>query len=132
MTTAHRPTWNAAIGSKDQGGNRSIAPSKAFSSRDLPGHTKLKVRQAGQNTREEVESRNLLAELEARDTRKRKRDEGDEEEESEAVNRTFLGAPGEEDDVRPSKYRKVAFDFSQDADDADSDSSSYVFLSTVL
>lgn len=131
MTTAHRPTWNAAVGGKDQSGNRSIAPTKAYSSRDLPGHTTLKVRRAGQNTKEEVEQRDLLRELETRELegkpRKRKRSEyedGSDGEESATARRplVYLGAAGD-DAARSSKYRKVQFDFSRDADDADSDSS---------
>eukprot|EP01094_Clydonella_sp_ATCC50884_P005136 TRINITY_DN14100_c0_g1_i1.p1 TRINITY_DN14100_c0_g1~~TRINITY_DN14100_c0_g1_i1.p1 ORF type:complete len:279 (+),score=87.52 TRINITY_DN14100_c0_g1_i1:49-837(+) len=135
MTTAHRPTWNAAVGGKDQSGNRSIAPTKAYSSRDLPGHTTLKTRRVGQNAPEEIEQRDLLRELEAREfegaSRKRKRDEMEEDEEGQdraarRPPRAFLGAPEEVDEAggaRASKYRKVQFDFSRDADDADSDSS---------
>ena len=121
MTTAHRPTWNSAIASKDQGGNRSIVPSAAYSSRDLPAHTKLKVRQAGQNTKEEVETRDLRLELEQREGRKRKRELDDD---GSAVVRAYLTAG--DGDHRGSKYRKVEYDFSRDADD--SDDSSYVPL----
>ena len=42
-------------------------PSAAFSARDLPQHTKLKFRQPGQNTREELDVRDLKAELERKE-----------------------------------------------------------------
>jgi len=67
MTTSHRPTWNPAIGGTHQGGVRIHAPSAQFSARDLPGHTKLKLRQPGQNTREEIKHRDLKEELEDRE-----------------------------------------------------------------
>ena len=44
MTTAHRPTWNAARGGSEQGGNLLVNPSRAYSAKDLPGHTTLKYR----------------------------------------------------------------------------------------
>lgn len=44
MTTAHRPTFHNALGGDNQGGNFLVAPSTKVSSRDLPGHTTLKVR----------------------------------------------------------------------------------------
>ena len=53
QTTAGKATWTAALGSH-QGANRTTAPSKAFSSRDLPAHLTLKTRQTGQNTVDEV------------------------------------------------------------------------------
>ena len=52
MTTAHQPTWNPAQGGNDQGGNRSLVPTRQFSSKDLPAHLTLKVRQPGQGTAE--------------------------------------------------------------------------------
>jgi protein CWC15 len=49
MTTAHRPTWKAAVG-QDSGGGWTAggAPSAALSVLDMPGHTKLKVRTGAQ------------------------------------------------------------------------------------
>ena len=44
MTTAHRPTWNAARGGSEQGGNLLVNPTRAYSALDLPAHTKLKYR----------------------------------------------------------------------------------------
>lgn len=44
MTTAHRPTWAPAVGGEEQGGNRLFVPSRAYSAKDQPSHTKLKFR----------------------------------------------------------------------------------------
>lgn len=42
MTTAHRPTWKAAVGREHEGGYATI--STATSAKDAPAHTRLKVR----------------------------------------------------------------------------------------
>lgn len=47
MTTAHRPTWHNAVGGSEQGGNVMINPTRAYSSKDMPGHTTLKERAVG-------------------------------------------------------------------------------------
>ena len=45
MTTAHRPTWKAAVGKASGGvGSLSGISSKAVSELDAPAHTKLKLR----------------------------------------------------------------------------------------
>jgi len=44
MTTAHRPTWNSAVGGSEQGGNRMVVPTRQYSSRDLPGEMTMKAR----------------------------------------------------------------------------------------
>ncbi|OQS07980.1 hypothetical protein THRCLA_00033 [Thraustotheca clavata] len=68
MTTAARPTFNAAMGKKNEGGwNSGGQISMQFSARDLPGHTKLKTRQFGQGTSEELIERDLPGELEERE-----------------------------------------------------------------
>jgi len=58
MTTAHRPTWNAAAGgsSGNQEGywNTGGLTSRQFSARDLPSQLKLKARKPGQGTAWEV------------------------------------------------------------------------------
>ena len=50
MTTAHRPTWHTAKGGSEQGGNVLINPSRAYSSKDMPAHTRLKERAPGQGS----------------------------------------------------------------------------------
>lgn len=44
MTTAARPTFDPARGGTGRGEKDLSALSKQYSSRDLPGHTKLKYR----------------------------------------------------------------------------------------
>jgi len=56
MTTAHRPTFNAAQGKEAQRG-------PAFHTRLLPAHTTLKFRQAGQGGDADDQPRDLRAEL---------------------------------------------------------------------
>ena len=68
MTTAHRPTWNAAVGGKNQAGNPTrYTPIHAVSRKDLPGMLTLKTRGAGQDTKAEIDKRDLKAELEERE-----------------------------------------------------------------
>jgi hypothetical protein len=67
MTTAHRPTWAPAVGGEEQGGSRWFKPSIQTSAKNLPGHTKLKFRQTGQNSEAELQHMDLKAELEAKE-----------------------------------------------------------------
>ncbi|XP_011038854.1 PREDICTED: protein CWC15 homolog isoform X2 [Populus euphratica] len=69
MTTAARPTWAPAKGGNEQGGTRIFGPSQKYSSRDLAAHTTLKPRKEGQDTKEELQKRNLREELEERERR---------------------------------------------------------------
>ncbi|KAL0065568.1 complexed with cef1p [Marasmius tenuissimus] len=57
MSTAHRPTWDPAQAKDVKGGSRQ------FSVRDMASHTKLKFRQVGQTSTDEVKKRDLRAEL---------------------------------------------------------------------
>ncbi|KAK0217060.1 Pre-mRNA-splicing factor Cwf15/Cwc15 [Armillaria fumosa] len=57
MSTAHRPTWDPAQAKDVKGGSRQ------FSVRDMASHTKLKFRQVGQTSTDEVKTRDLRAEL---------------------------------------------------------------------
>ncbi|PIK54232.1 hypothetical protein BSL78_08859 [Apostichopus japonicus] len=67
MTTAARPTFEPARGGRGKGEGDLSALSKQYSSRDLPGHTKLKYRQPGQDTSEEVNRRDFSKELDDRE-----------------------------------------------------------------
>lgn len=63
MTTAARPTFDTARGGAQRGeGNLSVL-SKQYSSRDLPSHTKIKTRQTGQDTSEELRGRDFKRDL---------------------------------------------------------------------
>ncbi|XP_065055737.1 spliceosome-associated protein CWC15 homolog [Rhopilema esculentum] len=67
MTTAARPTYAPARGGSGKGEGDLSVLSKQYSSRDLPSHTKLKSRQTGQDTTEELRSRDFRKELEDRE-----------------------------------------------------------------
>ncbi|XP_044079627.1 protein CWC15 homolog [Siniperca chuatsi] len=68
MTTAARPTFEPARGGRGKGeGGDLSALSKQYSSRDLPGHTKIKYRQPTQDAPEEVRARDFRRELEERE-----------------------------------------------------------------
>ncbi|KAF5954669.1 hypothetical protein HYC85_007525 [Camellia sinensis] len=78
MTTAARPTWAPTKGGNEQGGTRIFSPSQKYSSRDIASHTTLKPRlellqfphfKDGQDTKEELQKRNLRDELEERERR---------------------------------------------------------------
>ncbi|XP_072034325.1 spliceosome-associated protein CWC15 homolog [Amphiura filiformis] len=82
MTTAARPTWDPARGGRGKGEGDLSALSKQYSSRDLPAHTKLKYRQTGQDTIDEVSRRDLRKELEEREravAREKRGDRGNKE-----------------------------------------------------
>ena len=65
MTTAHRPTFHAAIGGKEQGGGRYIAGVSRTHVHDLPGQMSLKTRAEGQGTAAELAKQDMRAALEA-------------------------------------------------------------------
>uniref|UniRef100_T1IZQ4 Uncharacterized protein n=1 Tax=Strigamia maritima TaxID=126957 RepID=T1IZQ4_STRMM len=67
MTTAARPTFEPARGGQGRGEKDLSAISKQYSSRDLPSHTKLKYRQPGQDTADEVRGRDFRKDLEERE-----------------------------------------------------------------
>ncbi|XP_051949723.1 LOW QUALITY PROTEIN: protein CWC15 homolog [Xyrauchen texanus] len=67
MTTAARPTFEPARGGRGKGEGDLSALSKQYSSRDLPGHTKIKYRQPTQDVPEEVRARDFRRELEERE-----------------------------------------------------------------
>ncbi|EEB05432.1 complexed with Cdc5 protein Cwf15 [Schizosaccharomyces japonicus yFS275] len=57
MTTAHRPQIDPARGRSE------MAPTRITASRALPAHLKLKYRQASQGTENEIQKRDLRADL---------------------------------------------------------------------
>ncbi|XP_037815290.1 protein CWC15 homolog [Lucilia sericata] len=67
MTTAARPTFDPARGGSGKGEKDLSALSKQYSSRDLPGHTRLKYRETGQGTSDELRARDFRKELEERE-----------------------------------------------------------------
>ncbi|GBP90488.1 Protein CWC15 homolog A [Eumeta japonica] len=67
MTTAARPTFDPARGGQGRGEKDLSAISRQYSSRDLPGHTKLKYREQGQGTTDELRVRDFRKELDDRE-----------------------------------------------------------------
>ncbi|RCN36137.1 Cwf15/Cwc15 cell cycle control protein [Ancylostoma caninum] len=57
MTTAHRPTFHPARGGTGRTEGDLSKLSQQYSSKDMPSHTKLKYRQTGQGTEEELRRR---------------------------------------------------------------------------
>jgi protein CWC15 len=74
MTTAHRPTWKAAVGKANEGGwGAGGATSAALSSLDLPAHTKLKFRTGKQVVDRQKALKESLKKLEAAEQEANKR-----------------------------------------------------------
>ncbi|CAM9249840.1 unnamed protein product [Phaeothamnion confervicola] len=78
MTTAHRPTWVAATAGPGSKGNYAAggAPSLQRSAKDATAHTKLKFRQSGQDSEQELRRRNLKATLEQWEAEARQKKDG--------------------------------------------------------
>ncbi|CAD7963261.1 unnamed protein product [Amoebophrya sp. A25] len=55
MTTAHRPTFNNALGGENQGGNLIMAPTHKKCARDQPQELTMKLREAPWKTRAEIQ-----------------------------------------------------------------------------
>jgi protein CWC15 len=72
MTTAHKPTFKPSVGGSNQGGNKLYIPTKQFSSRDLPGHLKIKVRREGQGSYKDIRKKDFKSELLARESKPNK------------------------------------------------------------
>ncbi|OON15379.1 Cwf15/Cwc15 cell cycle control protein [Opisthorchis viverrini] len=69
MTTAGRPTWDSAKGGRGKWEGDLSAMSKQYSVRDLPSHTKLKVRQEGQGRPEDLQGKDFKRMLEEKEKR---------------------------------------------------------------
>jgi len=76
MTTAARPTFEPAKGGMGRGERDLSALSKQYSARDLPSHTKLKYREHGQNTENELRGRDFRRDLDDRERQARDRRAG--------------------------------------------------------
>ncbi|TFK65565.1 Cwf15/Cwc15 cell cycle control protein, partial [Pluteus cervinus] len=115
MSTAHRPTWDPAQARDVKGGTRQ------FSVRDMAAHTKLKFRQPGQTSADEVKKRDLRADLlaaEAEARNKKRKAEGKPPLPIEGS--TSESAPAADDEA--NKRRKLLQEALElDKDDSDSD-----------
>lgn len=56
MSTAHRPTWVAALGGTGLRDGATSAPTNQKCNKDMPAHTKIKYRQIGQDAPEEIQA----------------------------------------------------------------------------
>jgi protein CWC15 len=72
MTTAHRPTFKPAIGGSEQGGNKMLTHTRAYSARDLPAYLELKVRKPGQGTQDEIAQIDFKQDLQKREVEGRR------------------------------------------------------------
>jgi protein CWC15 len=76
MTTAARPTFHPAVGGEDQGYFRMEAGTRQISVKDMPGHTRLKMRREAQKTVSKTREE-LRAELEDRERASKDSKKGD-------------------------------------------------------
>lgn len=73
MTTAARPTFDTARGGKSKWESALSAQSKQYSSRDLPGHMRLKYRGEGQGAAGELRGKDFKRDLDERERTDRKK-----------------------------------------------------------
>ncbi|CAH0481723.1 unnamed protein product [Peronospora belbahrii] len=130
MTTAHRPTWYAAVGQSNEGGWQAGGKlSDQISARDLPAHKHLKIRQVGQGTANEVELLDLRHELERKEKkyeleRGANKDTAQDKLRRLEQNKKILLLGDAEADARESQLVKVASKYNDADDGAGSDESS--------
>ncbi|KAI9441774.1 Cwf15/Cwc15 cell cycle control protein [Lactarius indigo] len=108
MSTAHRPTWDPAQAREVKGGSRQ------YSVRDMAAHTKLKFRQPGQTSVDEVKKRDLRADLLAAEAEARAK-------KRKAAGLPVEDAPAASEDEEAKKRRKVLQEALEMDKDADSD-----------
>jgi len=114
MTTAHRPTWNNALGGDDAGGNRKVAVTQIQRARDLPAHKVLKTRKIGQNSVDEVAARDLKQELFDKERKAAA--------EKRKAENPFPEDADDDDDIQPAAIEDDSSNDSEDdSDDEDED-----------
>jgi len=109
MTTAHRPTWKAAVGRAQEGGwGAGGAVSTATSALDAPAHTKLKTRTGAQV----VDRRAALAES------LRRLEEAEKKSGADAIRRGIVGRRAVDPEEEEASRRKLLeHDKSRDVDE---------------
>ncbi|KAI0048638.1 Cwf15/Cwc15 cell cycle control protein [Auriscalpium vulgare] len=121
MSTAHRPTWDPAQAKDVKGGSRQ------FSVRDMAAHTKLKFRQPGQTSVDEVSKRDLRADLLAAEAearaRKRKANGLPAEEPSSSAPAAITAGDEESNKRRKLLQDALELDKDDDSDEEDEDGS---------
>eukprot|EP01117_Protostelium_nocturnum_P006162 TRINITY_DN2220_c0_g1_i1.p1 TRINITY_DN2220_c0_g1~~TRINITY_DN2220_c0_g1_i1.p1 ORF type:complete len:231 (-),score=107.87 TRINITY_DN2220_c0_g1_i1:153-845(-) len=118
MSTAGRATYNPAIAkSHKQGG----PISQQYSSKDILGQTKIKYRQPGQGTKEELQEKNLRRTLEEKEYKSITREE--DEDESSSDEEEAERSKSEVDAKSTEEVGSKNLD-ADDSDDSDSEESS--------
>ncbi|KAI0740908.1 Pre-mRNA-splicing factor Cwf15/Cwc15 [Earliella scabrosa] len=115
MSTAHRPTWDPAQAKDVKGGSRQ------FSVRDMAAHTKLKFRQPGQTSKDEVAKRDLRAELLAAEAEARDRKRKAEGKPALAVESAAAKEGQDEESNKRRKLLQDALELDKDDDDDEKD-----------
>jgi len=119
MTTAARPTFDTARGGTQRGeGNLSVL-SKQYSAKDITSHTKLKVRQSGQDTVDEVRSRDFKKDLVERERHAREKGKSSSSRHGESAS-----SSSKRSRIEPTSTAALDADDPQDAEDDDSDEDS--------
>ncbi|CAI5740142.1 unnamed protein product [Peronospora destructor] len=130
MTTAHRPTWHAAVGQTNEGGWHAGGKlSDQISARDLPAHRHLKMRQVGQGTANEVELLDLRQELERKEAiheleKGLKKDTAQDKLRRLEQNKKILLLGDAEADAKELQLKEVANNYNDADDGADSEDES--------
>lgn len=123
MTTAHRPTWAPAKGgtNDEQAGSRVFAPSTFFRAKDQVAHTKLKFRQPGQSAADDLNKKDLRAELEDKERKHFRTKGGSDFEEQRKADLKLLEAPdiGTGIGGKPKVLVPKAVDADEEGDDDD-------------
>jgi len=123
MTTAARPTFEPARGGSGRGEKDLSALSRQYSSRDLPGQTKLKFREPGQGTTEEIKGKDYRRDLEEKEQQARK----DKDKESRnrsvaaAVEASSSSTPAAPPPAKKSRTYHANLDADEPVDDSDAD-----------
>mmetsp|Transcript_104013 Transcript_104013/g.271589 ORF Transcript_104013/g.271589 Transcript_104013/m.271589 type:complete len:220 (-) Transcript_104013:63-722(-) len=118
MTTAHRPTWNAAVASgTNPSGNKIMAQTTKVANRDAAITRKLKMRQIGQGTAEERGSRKELQQ--ALERREKKAKEEAEGKKPKAIEENNPFPEDADDDGPPSPSEKSDAEVEDEDDDDD-------------
>jgi len=126
MTTAHRPTWKAAVGKTGEGGWNSggIGGSAGLSHLDLPAHTKLKFRTGKQVVDRQKSLKESLKKLEKAEKEANKkilqRPDVDEEVEKEARLKLLKQTAEVDENAIKAKYDDTD---ASDDDDGDGEGS---------
>jgi len=123
MSTAHRPTWDPAQAKDTKAGSRQ------FSVRDMAAHTKLKFRQPGQTSTNDVKKRDLRTELlaaEAEARNKKRKAQGklpleEDVRKAAAIEAPKEGTPAVEDNEANKRRKLLQEALEMDKDDDEDD-----------